>query len=82
MVAGTELTQTTPLSLLVPFGQVQAVLPHTHLTRAEEMPTIPSSACGLASPRNPATIPNVSERLFWMKKVVQFYLLCRSLYFW
>lgn len=46
-------------------------------------PQIPSSACGLASPRNPATIPNVSERhFFWMKKAIQFYPLCRSLYFW
>lgn len=41
MMAGTELTQTSLLSLLVSFSQVPSVLPHTHLARAEELPTNP-----------------------------------------
>lgn len=62
-----------------PFSQVQAVLPHTHVIRAEELPANPQLCLWSCSP---ATIPNVSERLFWMKMMVQFYPLCRSLYFW
>lgn len=75
-MAGIELILMSLVPLLSLLSQVSSVFP---LLRC--WPQTHSSACGLASSRTPATIPNVPEALFWMKKLVQFCPLFRQFVF-